>query len=65
MSTMNKLDAFNKDKVKCPKCKEYYDTPTASQVSRRSAQHVAQLLLCDGCYAKLWTLKIGVNNEQT
>ena len=22
---MNKLDAFNKDKAKCKKCKEYYD----------------------------------------
>jgi len=23
--TMNKLDTFNKDKIKCLKCKEYYD----------------------------------------
>jgi hypothetical protein len=22
---MNKLDSFNKDKVKCKKCKKYYD----------------------------------------
>ena len=22
----NKLDAFNKDKIKCKKCKEYYET---------------------------------------
>jgi hypothetical protein len=22
---MNKLDTFNKDKVKCEKCKKYYD----------------------------------------
>jgi hypothetical protein len=24
-ATMNKLDSFNKDKIKCKKCKDYYD----------------------------------------
>jgi hypothetical protein len=34
----NKLDSFNKDKVKCLKCKEYFD-------NRR-------YYLCEDCYRK-------------
>jgi len=36
---MNKLDAFNKDKRKCKKCKDYYDEKPNK-------------VLCDGCHKK-------------
>ena len=36
---MNKLDAFNKDKRKCKKCKDYYEPIKSS-------------LLCDSCCEK-------------
>jgi hypothetical protein len=39
----NKLDSFNKDKVKCKKCKEYYDTN--------------KLLLCNVCFERWITLQ--------
>jgi len=37
----NKLDSFNKDKVKCKKCKEYYDYDKTHPN-----------LLCDDCEIK-------------
>jgi hypothetical protein len=46
----NKLDAFNKDKRKCPKCKEYFDE--ISVVFMYDSISRLILTLCDGCYAK-------------
>jgi hypothetical protein len=40
---MNKLDAFNNDKTKCKKCKNYYDKIKAFG---------AKKVLCDSCYEK-------------
>ena len=37
----NKLDAFNNDKFRCPKCKEYFDFYAWMNK-----------LLCDVCYEK-------------
>ena len=47
--TMNKLDTFNEDKIKCKKCKEYYDYDS------RSIPYYK--LLCDSCYEK-WFNKL-------
>jgi hypothetical protein len=66
---MNKLDSFNKDKIKCQKCKKYYDRPGSMPGS---------ILLCMNCRVK-WELyqdsriRLGVffsmdhwcNNEQS
>ena len=43
---MNKLDSFNKDKIKCKKCKEYFDA-----VGRPSA---IPNKLCLNCYEKFF-----------
>ena len=43
----NKLDSFNKDKVKCQKCKEYYDFYEAKHRRRRK-------VLCADCSVE-WT----------
>ena len=72
---MNKLDSFNKDKIKCPKCKEYYDEisvvsePKVFIIDSISSSNA--LMLCDGCYAK-WIaddespiIEDWCNNEQT
>ena len=45
---MSKLDTFNKDKVKCEKCKEYYDDCSETWKVPRSWYP----LLCDDCYDK-------------
>ena len=42
---MNKLDTFNKDKFKCEKCKEYYDS---FYISFKGYSHS----LCETCYKK-------------
>jgi hypothetical protein len=47
----NKLDAFNKDKIKCKKCKEYYEY--------LSDEH---FLLCGKCY-KEWKFYINHKRE--
>jgi hypothetical protein len=43
---MNKLDAFNNDKVKCKKCKNYYEIDPSNPC-----------LLCKGCIKK-WSEKV-------
>jgi hypothetical protein len=43
---MNKLDAFNNDKIKCEKCKEYYDA--------EESQRVVLHKLCLNCYEKFF-----------
>jgi transposase-like protein len=45
----NKLDTFNKDKVKCLKCKEYYDKKPPIYPAGYSS------LLCEYC-AKKWDI---------
>jgi hypothetical protein len=42
----NKLDSFNKDKVKCQKCKEYYDDDFHDEAIGGR--------ICADCYVK-WT----------
>jgi hypothetical protein len=53
---MNKLDVFNKDKVKCKKCKEYFDKKTVLIAIALGG------VLCDGCYAK-WNAACGTDWE--
>jgi hypothetical protein len=43
---MNKLDAFNNDKFKCPKCKEYFDVNNGYQLI------IISLTLCGYCDRK-------------
>jgi hypothetical protein len=40
---MNKLDSFNKDKIKCQKCKEYFDRFLTSWAS------ILSVTLCKDC----------------
>ena len=53
----NKLDTFNKDKIKCEKCKDYYDDCSEVWKVPRSWYP----LLCDDCYDKwfkaMWSTK--------
>ena len=54
---MNKLDAFNKDKRKCKKCKEYYDYCDVGE-------HYLIKPICEGCNKKwelFWTKAIPPN----
>ena len=48
---MNKLDSFNKDKIKCKKCKNYYDL-------LRTSNLIFTTWLCETCYAKWFRCEI-------
>ncbi len=45
----NKLDAFNKDKIKCKKCTNYFDLPQLGE----TPVFIHDLLLCKNC-GKKW-----------
>ena len=49
---MNKLDVFNNDKIKCKKCKEYFDKTKAFGVWFFPATAIQQPLLCENCDIK-------------
>jgi hypothetical protein len=56
---MNKLDAFNNDKRKCKKCKDYYDEKTSRTYAKQFLESFARergytisSVLCEGCYVK-------------
>jgi phage FluMu protein Com len=53
---MNKLDAFNNDKIKCPKCKEYWEWTShlngAIRHKRLWFRTREDSFLCINCYDK-------------